>query len=58
MAGIRPVTVGPTYLDIASYSIEAASEYRAVALEMFSDCQMSIGRHTRLAVAARTEDAG
>lgn len=39
------------------YSIEAASEYRAVALEMFSDWQISIGRHTPLAVAAHTEDA-
>jgi chromosome partitioning protein len=38
------------------YSIEAASEYRAVALEMFADWQVSIGRHTRLAVAARSGD--
>jgi hypothetical protein len=37
------------------YSIEAASEYRAVALEMFADWRTPIGRHTPLAVAARTE---
>jgi len=40
------------------YSIEAASEYRAVALEMFADWQVYVGRHTPLAVAARTEVAG
>ncbi len=39
------------------YSIEAAGEYRAVALEMFADWQLSIGRHTPLAVAARSEVA-
>jgi chromosome partitioning protein len=39
------------------YSIEAAGEYRAVALEMFADWRVTIGRHTPLAVAARTEDA-
>ena len=37
------------------YSIEAASEYRAVALEMFADWQVSVGRHSHLAVASRTE---
>jgi chromosome partitioning protein len=37
------------------YSIEAASEYRAIALEMFADWRTPIGRHTQLAVAARTE---
>jgi chromosome partitioning protein len=37
------------------YSIEAASEYRAVALEMFADWSTPIGRHTHLAVAARSE---
>ncbi len=37
------------------YSIEAAGEYRAVALEMFADWQVGIGRHTPLAVAARRE---
>lgn len=37
------------------YSIEAASEYRAVALEMFADWQIPVGRHTTLAVASRTE---
>jgi len=36
------------------YSIEAASEYRAVALEMFADWRTPIGRHTQLAVAARS----
>ena len=35
------------------YSIEAASEYRAVALEMFADWQSPPGRHTQLVVAAR-----
>jgi chromosome partitioning protein len=35
------------------YSIEAASEYRAVALEMFADWRTPIGRHTQLAVSAR-----
>ena len=39
------------------YAIEAASEYRAVALEMFADWHVSVGRHSRLAVAARTEAA-
>lgn len=37
------------------YSIEAGSEYRAVALEMFADWQVRIGKHSKLAVAARTE---
>ena len=37
------------------YAVEAAGEYRAVALEMFADWQLSVGRHTPLAVAARTE---
>jgi chromosome partitioning protein len=37
------------------YSIEAASEYRAVALEMFADWRVSIGRHSQLAVSARSE---
>jgi chromosome partitioning protein len=37
------------------YAIEAAGEYRAVALEMFADWQMRIGKHTQLAVAARAE---
>ena len=37
------------------YSVEAASEYRAVALEMFADWRTPIGRHTPLAVAVRTE---
>jgi chromosome partitioning protein len=37
------------------YAIEAAGEYRAVALEMFADWQLTVGRHTPLAVAARTE---
>lgn len=36
-------------------SIEAAGEYRAVALEMFADWQIAVGRHTPLAVAVRTE---
>lgn len=35
------------------YSIQAASEYRAVALEMFADWNSPVGRHTQLAVAAR-----
>jgi chromosome partitioning protein len=39
------------------YAIEAASEYRAVALEMFSDWNVAVGKHTTLAVAARTEGA-
>jgi len=39
------------------YSIEAAGEYRAVALEMFADWNVAVGRHSRLAVAARTEVA-
>lgn len=34
------------------YSIEAASEYRAVALEMFADWNITVGRHTPLVVAA------
>lgn len=37
------------------YSIEAASEYRAVALEMFADWRAPVGRHSPLAVAARSE---
>jgi chromosome partitioning protein len=37
------------------YSIEAASEYRAVALEMFADWRTPIGKHTPLVVAARTD---
>jgi chromosome partitioning protein len=39
------------------YSIEAAGEYRAVALEMLADWNHSLTRHTQLAVAARTEGA-
>jgi chromosome partitioning protein len=39
------------------YSIEAAGEYRAVALEMFADWNQRVGRHTQLAVAAHTEGA-
>jgi len=35
------------------YSIKAAGEYRAVALEMFADWRVIIGRHPPLAVAAR-----
>lgn len=34
------------------YSIEAASEYRAVALEMFADWNVTVGKHTPLSVAA------
>jgi chromosome partitioning protein len=37
------------------YAIEAASEYRAVALEMFADWNVTVGKHTPLAVAVRTE---
>jgi chromosome partitioning protein len=37
------------------YSIEAAGEYRAVALEMFADWNHSLTRYTQLAAAARTE---
>lgn len=37
------------------YAIEAASEYRAVALEMFADWDHKIGKHTPLAIAARAE---
>jgi chromosome partitioning protein len=37
------------------YSPQAATEYRQVALEMFNDWQVSIGRHTPLAVGARQE---
>jgi chromosome partitioning protein len=37
------------------YAVEAAGEYRAVALEMFADWNHKAGRHTQLAVAARGE---
>jgi chromosome partitioning protein len=37
------------------YAIEAASEYRAVALEMFADWHVAVGKHTPRAVAARSE---
>lgn len=40
------------------YSVEAAGEYRAVALEMFADWHVSIGKHTPLAVAARDDRTG
>lgn len=40
------------------YSIEAASEYRAVALEMFADWNVNVGRHTPLVVASQHEGSG
>jgi chromosome partitioning protein len=39
------------------YAIEAASEYRAVALEMFADWNVTAGKHTPLAAAGRVEGA-